>query len=63
MGETVKRWKLVEADDGEFTARDLLFIWAMMHVFVVNECGFPASNEIILKLTPIMENVYKGLQD
>ncbi|MDW7683417.1 MAG: hypothetical protein SCK29_04770 [Bacillota bacterium] len=60
MGDTVK-WQLVETADGEFTSSDILFLWGMLHVFVASNSGFPACNELIMKLQPLMERVYSGL--
>jgi hypothetical protein len=59
MGETV-RWKLVKAEDGEFTTLDILFLWAMLHVFAA-ESGFPVCSEAIRKLQAIMDDVYAML--
>ncbi|EEG78090.1 hypothetical protein [Dethiobacter alkaliphilus] len=57
MGDTVLRWKLVEADDGEFTASDILFFWAVLHLFAGSE-EFSGCRAAITKLQPLMKQIY-----
>lgn len=58
MDERV-RWKLVEAEDGEFTSADLLYIWVVLHMYPGG--GKAAEYRLTAeKLQPLMKKVYNN---
>jgi hypothetical protein len=57
MDERVRRWKLVEAEDGEFSPADILFIWVALHLYP-GGCKADGKYSTAEKLLPLMKKVY-----
>lgn len=55
MSDYERRWKLVEADDGEFTSSDIFYFWIVLHLFPDSQRGY---NSAAVKLQPVMKKIY-----